>query len=187
MSLLFVSGVADASNMYVEGMGSYGSYSDANSMPGGVFGLGCSINDNINFYGQGFYGTMSSKSADVTTKESTISGFMGVIEYTYLPISSVPVLLSASAGFGMAFVDIGTRSVLTDNMEKLSDQSPYAGVWLGGKYIFTQHIMITASVGYVDAFYLRGNLLNKSVMGPQFLMGVTFTLGGVNSAIEEGF
>lgn len=188
IGFIISSGAAYATNIYVEGAGSYGNYADAKTMAAGFFGFGFPLTDNVNFYARGLYGEASTSQNGQYTDKSKILGALGVVEYAYyFRNAPVHIGLSASAGAGYVRAEIAKLDEGSDKLVKHGDSSPYLGAWVGPKLICTQRITVFALAGYQGAVSFQGPLQGKSVQGFQFLAGVTVTLNGANSSITEEY
>lgn len=192
--MMISSAAANAATFYLEGIGSYGTYGDAKSMPSGMIGFGTAVSDYINVYARGFYGGSSSTtlvSGFEKKKKYSVKGGMGVVDCTYYFQSDLPVRigLTGSAGVGYASVEIKDEKHLDMmmNYKSLSDSAPILGGWAGVRLECTQRITLFALGGYQQCVGFGGDLTDASVGGVSFLFGVTVTLGDVNSPITRGY
>ena len=193
--VLVLSAAANAGTFYLEGIGSYGSYGDAKSMPSGMIGFGTAVSDYVNVYARGFYGGSSTVSTDALLierkKEYSVMGLMGVVDCTYYFQTDLPVRigLTASGGVGYANVEIKDDKTVepSGSYKSLSDSAPILGGWAGVKVECTQRIALFVLGGYQRCVGFGSDLTDASVGGVNFLLGVTVTLGGVNSPIDRGY
>ena len=193
--VLVSSAAADAATFYLEGAGSYGSYGDAGSMPSGMIGFGTAVSDYVNVYVRGFKGSSSSVSTDAAlierTKEYSIMGLMGVVDCTYYFRTDLPVRIGVTASGGAGYANVKIKDQkhleLSGNYKSLSDSAPILGGWAGAKLECTQRITVFVLGGYQQCVGFGKDLTDASVGGVSFLLGVTVTLGDVNSPIARGY
>ena len=199
--LMVSTGAAHATNYYLEGIGAYGSYADAKSMATGMFGFGGSVNEYVNIYARSFFGSTSSGKAP-TQKASKLIGGMGVVDCSYFFKTDFPLhfglTAALGAGYGRAEIKDETTTKMVDDgtgtgtkvlkgYQTFSDNSPIIGAWGGFKVICTQRFTLFAEAGYLSYIAFQDKLTDRSVQGAQFLFGVTYTLCGSNSRVDEGY
>ena len=196
MLMVLATGAAHATNYYVEGIGAYGSYADANSMVSGMVGFGGSINEYVNIYARTFYGSTSSGTAP-TQKESKLIGGMGVVDATYYFKYDFPIRLGLTAALGAGY---GRAEIKDENTTKIdpgtgtaegyhtySDTSPVIGAWGGFKFVCTQRFTLFTEAGYMSYIAFQDKLTDRKVNGVQFLFGMTYTLCGENTRLDQGY
>ncbi|MGL4370028.1 MAG: hypothetical protein ACRCUT_10220 [Spirochaetota bacterium] len=183
--LLLIPAAARA-NIYVDGIGMYGSMGDADTLLGYGAGIGYDVLPNTNVYFKFMMGTSSDvNSANETTAEYESKIFSGVVEYKYQVLKRLPLYWSNSIGIGMADVRID-KSFTATGLE-LQENGVYTAFWTGARYDLTQHIGFFALAGYQKVLGFNGELDGASVGGFQLSAGVTFTVWGLNASLYDGY
>jgi hypothetical protein len=177
-----------AGNVYVEGGYAYGTYGDAKSMPGFDFGLGYQIAPRITTWVHFLDASATKSSNGVTTDEYENMSFYVSGEYNY-PMSNIfsnlPLLWSTSFGVGLTNMRIDHKSDPSAVQGK--DSGIFTGIWTGGRYHLTQHIGLYALVGYQMTTQFQSKLSTSKVQGYQIQVGVTATVFGKNSIVDDEY
>ncbi len=174
-------------NIYVDGIGAFTQTIDAeNEIGGGVNAL-FQISSDFNFFFKNIFNTWKTEEKASTGKkyDNKYRYFMSIagVEYLY-NISKMPLFWKNSVGIGAGSVNIRedldpiTNKYILDK----SDLGLCLGVWTGVIYTFTQSISGFADVGFHKTFFFN-ELKDSDIMGVQILVGVRFTVWGVNKSI----
>ncbi|MBN1499472.1 MAG: hypothetical protein JW982_04930 [Spirochaetes bacterium] len=146
--------------------------------------VGVDLFSNVSVIYNGFTGSFSKSDLDSngavdTEREYRHFIHMGKVQYLY-PLMNYRLLIGASAGFGSAAISYNRKdlSIETDAEEKLS----IAGIWAEGKYHIDQKFSVIASAGFVSVDD-AGKFAGKNISGPDFKVGVSYTLIGRNKKL----
>jgi len=178
--------IAYANNFYVDAIGSYGDYGDAKTIFGYGGGIGYQVAPRFNAWFHYLHGSASSSQTNQKTAEyqHDIWYFSG--EYTY-PISDLPLYWTSAAGAGIANMKINHFNNTDPTIMQGSDTGIFAGIWTGARYHLTQHVGVFALAGYQMMTQFQNKLISAKIQGYQFQFGVTATVFGKNSTVDEEY
>ncbi|MFH0974845.1 MAG: hypothetical protein V1874_03585 [Spirochaetota bacterium] len=190
--LLFCTESFAMGNISLDGAGAFTQTMDAKNQVGGGGALLYQVADDFNIFAKGIYNQRKIED-EATTKNNEYKYFMGIagVEYLY-NIKKLPLFWKNSAGVGAGKVSIkedygwNTTTFRNEYLTDKSDTGLCVAAWTGILYMFTQGIS-----GYIDLgvhkTYFFNDLKDDNIMGFQALIGVRFTLWGVNKSIYSEY
>jgi hypothetical protein len=192
--LLYSTGAFAIGNIYLDGMGAFTQTKDAKNEFGGGGGLLYQVSDDFNFFVKNIFNkrkiaddTAVGRKYDEYSYNMTLCG----LEYLF-NINKLPLFWKSSLGIGAGSVNIkkdygwNTSTFRWEYLTDKSDTGLCIAVWTGIMYVFTQSISVYMDVGYHKT-YLFDKLKDENIMGFQALLGVRFTLWGVNKSIYSEY
>ena len=175
-----------AGNIYIEGAGSYGDYGDAKKMAGFGVGLGYQVVPRFNAWFHFLNGSATTfQSGEKTAEYEHKIGYVSC-EYMY-PVSAIPLYWTTSLGAGIPSMKIYRFNNADSTVIKKKDYGFFAGIWTGARYHFTQHVGAFALVGYEMMTQFQNKLSSSKIQGYQFQAGITATVFGKNSPVDDEY
>jgi hypothetical protein len=189
--LLFNSGAFAVGNIYIDGMGAFTQTSDLKNEYGGGGSLLYQISDDFNLFIRNIFNQrkIEDKTALGESYYSKYKYFMSLagVEYLY-NINKLPLFWKNSLGLGAGSATIQTdfNSWSRKYQNDISDTGLCIAVWTGAMYVFTQSISAYMDIGYHKTYFFD-KLKDEKIMGLQVILGVRFTLWGVNKSIYSEY
>jgi hypothetical protein len=192
--LLYSTGAFAIGNIYLDGMGAVTQTYSAHDEFGGGGGLLYQLSDDFNFFFKNIFNkrkiaidTLDGRKYDEYSYNMTLCG----LQYLF-NINKLPLFWTGSLGIGAGSVNIKNNygwNTSTSRREYLTDKSDTGlcmGIWTGAMYVFTQSISAYMDIGFHKT-YLFNDLKDEKIMGFQVILGVRFTLWGVNKSIYSEY
>jgi len=174
-------------NIYIDGLGAYTQTHEVKNEFGGGGSLLYQISDDFNFFIRNVFNQRKiedkTSSGEPYYEKYKYSMNLAGVEYLY-NINKLPLIWKNSIGVGAGSANIQTnfdsftRKYLIDK----SDTGLCIAVWTGALYVFTQSISAYMDIGFHKTYFFN-ELKDEKIMGLQVILGVRFTLWGMNKSI----
>jgi len=174
-----------AAKVYIDGIGNYGSYGDANKMIGYGGGVGFELIPRIDLYTRFYHAADSKTRNGEKIEEYQEDTWFVCADYKH-QLGLYPLYWTTSIGVGPSRVRIRNVDWLPDNDEK-QEMGVFFGLWTGIKYNFSQSFGLFGLVGYQRTSGFKADLSGSKIGGFQMVIGVTATIVGNNSRIDQGY
>ncbi len=178
-------------NIYIDGMGAFTQASDAKNQFGGGGSLLYQVSDDFNFFIKNIFNQRKIENETVTGESyyDKYRYFMHLagLEYLY-NINKLPLFWKSSLGIGAGSATIQTdfNSISRKYLVDKDDTGLCIAFWTGAMYVFTQSISVYMDIGFHKTFFFD-ELKDESIIGFQAILGVRFTLWGINKSIYSEY
>lgn len=188
-ALMMILQMPVSSAYYIEGNGMYGTFGDADikMMFGG--GVGMNVLPMFNAYLKFQNGSASNKVDGIETSHYKQTAVYAEGEYMYR-IGKFPLLWCAWAGIGMSKFNMWEGAYNEETGKKIGTDITglYMTASTGLRYHLSQHVGIYSRVGYHTSKWIQQTRMkNPAVAGISVQIGVTATIFGMNSNIDDEY